>query len=278
MIIIILLTLDWVLALAHPLDFSIPLDRTAIFFEVSGGLSGSEEIYIHGNRLFKYRKLSGLVPTVRVPREIQVHELTVVTPDTIYHVNLIDQTGSATTNPARLIRQEFDQLPDRLKEKFLNELKKLKIALPQLLSGTFSKTPYKIGLENIFNQPCLKYDILGSTFWIWKELPYFSLKTKSFYRGVSIQSTVHKILRNHVDFEDEFAQEITMPRYIHYLPDPQREEELLQATFLAVDAIKSGESIDMIDFELVKKIKIQELDSQDEEDLSNALYLMLSPD
>lgn len=246
--------------LANPYVTSYPFKSAVIHYtikdeyghgDISNGkvLTGTEEVYIKGDKLAKVTKMT--VPDVKeANKTTDIETLQIFTPDYIYTVNLTDKTGVKTDNSRKYGKAAYDNLSLEEKKAFYGRMEKRGIVSLDLLSPG-----KKTGTDNILSRQCDVYEVgeklnpeellellqsgqdyyVYNKSWIWRTAK-IPLKIITEQMGSSGELIATKIEEN-VEIPDS---RFTVPSGVEIVYDKEKSESAKQQALARFKLYKTG--------------------------------------
>lgn len=124
-----------------PWEVQLPFKEATIHYQLSGNEQGEEILYIkdYGQQQAKYHKGTSSMMGMTIKTEtVQITD-----PDWISTYDLVEKTGTKTTNPNKLYLREYNKLSRSEKKNFEKNAKKLGAAMMAQAGGSVSQTKDK---------------------------------------------------------------------------------------------------------------------------------------
>ncbi len=141
-LLIILLSATSAFAVDNPWDTKLPFKSAIIDSKISGTMNGVKTLYIkdYGRTRAEYSntsmKMFGMTQ--------QQKEIIITTPDWVYTINLLDNTGTKQANLKKYMVQEFNDLSRKDQIQVSKEAESQGIAAIEGMEGTLQKNATKI--------------------------------------------------------------------------------------------------------------------------------------
>ena len=124
-----------------PWEMQLPFKEATIHYQLRGNEQGEEILYIkdYGRQQAKYHKGTSAMMGMTIKTEtVQLTD-----PDWIFTYDLVEKTGTKTTNPNKIYREEYTKLNRDEKQNFEKNAKKLGVAMMAQFGGTVSQAKDK---------------------------------------------------------------------------------------------------------------------------------------
>jgi hypothetical protein len=141
-LLIILLSATSAFAVDNPWDTKLPFKNAIIDSEISGTMNGEKTLYIkdYGQTRAEYSKTS--MKMFGMTQEQK--EIIITTPDWVYTINLMEQTGTKQTNLKKIMVQEFNALSKNDQKKVVANAESQGVATIEGMGGALQKNATKI--------------------------------------------------------------------------------------------------------------------------------------
>ncbi|MGE4559276.1 MAG: hypothetical protein AB7E77_03665 [Desulfobulbus sp.] len=125
-----------------PWEAKLPFKEATIHYQLSGNEQGEETLYIrdYGRLRAKYHK--GAITAMGMSTPIETVEIT--DPDWVASYDLVEKSGSKTTNPNKLYQAEYNKLSRGEKKKFEKNAKELGAGMMARSGTTVTRSSDKV--------------------------------------------------------------------------------------------------------------------------------------
>lgn len=121
----------------NPWDIKLPFESATIDYKVSGSMNGKKILYVkdYGRTAAEYSDTSmnmfGMTQ--------QQKEITITTPEWIYTIDAMNNTGSKQVNPQKYFIEEFNRLSKSQQKKVIKNSEKFGVTTVEGMHGTVQK-------------------------------------------------------------------------------------------------------------------------------------------
>lgn len=159
------------------LNFKYPFEQGTITYQVNGMEKGSQILYAkdYGMTTAMYKNTS--MKLLGMAQRQETIEIT--TPNWIYNIDLIEETGSKQVNPMQYMQEEYNHLSSSDKKKVAENAEKSGMGLMNDMQGTVKKNAAKI-----LGYSCDVSDLTGVKVYTVNKTPLM-LKTESNLMGMA---------------------------------------------------------------------------------------------
>jgi len=129
-------------AVDNPWDTKLSFKNVIIDSKISGTMNGEKTIYIkdYGKIRAEYSNTSMKM----MGMSQQIKEVIITTPDWVYTINQLENTGTKQANLEKFMTQEFNSLSKTEQKKVVKNVESLGIATVEGMEGTLEKNAAKI--------------------------------------------------------------------------------------------------------------------------------------
>lgn len=215
-------------AVENPWNKKLPIKEGLVVYEISGTMSGNEEVYIkdYGTTIAAYRtEISSMFGVSDKTRE-----LTLTTPDWVYTIDLTDNTGNKQMNPKKIIKEKFAGLSKAEQKKLVKNSEEMGITMVGEMSGDVEKN-----VEKMFGYKCDKVTMMGISSYTLAGTD-FPMKISGNLMGMTFSEAVVKIDKGSVD-EARFA----LPAGADIYHDSQGDQMVRNQINMMFTAVLAGE-------------------------------------
>jgi len=154
-LLIILLCATTVFATDNPWDTKLPFKNAIIDSKISGTMNGDKTLYIkdYGRTRAEYTDISMKIYGITQ----QQKEIIITTPDWVYTINLLENSGTKQANLKKFMSQEFNNLSKSEQKKVVQNAESLGIATIKGMEGTLQKNA-----TQILGYNCDKVTMMGT--------------------------------------------------------------------------------------------------------------------
>lgn len=146
-------------AAGNPWERKLPFQHATINYELSGMEAGSEILYIKDYGLYRALQHEGTARMLGITTSSRRIELT--DPDWHSTFDLEEQTGTKTTNPAKIYQEEYNRLTPAEQENVRNNAEELGMSMVKGFQGeTVPKATTILGYE------CDRTTMMGTTVYV----------------------------------------------------------------------------------------------------------------
>jgi len=142
LLLIILLSATTVFATDNPWDTKLPFKNAIIDSKISGTMNGDKTLYIkdYGRTRAEYTDTSMKIYGITQ----QQKEIIITTPDWVYTINLLENSGTKQANLKKFMSQEFNNLSKSEQKKVVQNAESRGIAAIKGMEGTLQKNATQI--------------------------------------------------------------------------------------------------------------------------------------
>ncbi len=164
----------------NPWEQNLPFKSATIKYELSGTQNGSETLYIdkYGKRQAHYLKSSTKVMFTTTEKD----SIDIITPEWVYHFDMIERTGTKMHNPIVFFIEEYNKLSSQEKKNVQKNSEEMGQTIIQGMQGTVEKNA-----ATILGHKCDKTTIMGTTVYSIHDTG-IPLKTETDMMGMSFKS------------------------------------------------------------------------------------------
>lgn len=154
-VLIVLLFATSSFALENPWDKKLPFKSATIDYTVAGTMSGEKTVYIkdYGRTTAEYCNTS----MEMFGRTQQQKEIIITTPDWVYTLDMVGNTGIKQANPKKFMIREFNSLSKTEQGKVAENAEKFGISTIEGMDGNLQKNA-----ANIMGYECDKVSLMGT--------------------------------------------------------------------------------------------------------------------
>ncbi len=231
-LLIILLFATPVFAVDNPWETKLPFKNAIIDSKISGTMNGDKTLYIkdYGQTRAEYSDT-----TMKIFGSTQHQkEIIITTPDWIYTINLLDNTGTKQANFKKYMVQEFNDLSQSDKKKVAKNTKSQGLVAIEGMEGTILKNATKILGYN-----CDKVTMAGTTLYVINSTD-LTLKINGNMMGVKINQVATSVKKDSAP-----SSKFKLPSNIHFENDKQADQMMQKQATTSIQRLLDGNSEQM---------------------------------
>lgn len=143
-----------VFALDNPWEKNLPFEHAIIDYKISGTMNGEKTTYVkdYGRTTAEYSNMS--IKMFGMTQETK--DVAITTPDWVYNIDLVQNTGTKQANPTKFLIQDFNKLSKDQQEKVIENAQKPGISTIAGMDGKLQKNA-----TTILGYQCDKIDLAG---------------------------------------------------------------------------------------------------------------------
>ncbi len=229
---IILLVAAPAFAVDNPWDTKLPFKSAIIDSKISGTMKGEKTLYIkdygrtraeHSNTTMK---MFGMTQ--------QLKEIIITTPDWIYTINRMDNTGTKQANLKKFMTREFDSLSKSQQKKVVQNAENMGIATIDGMEGSIQKKAIKILGYN-----CDKVTMTGTTLYTITGTD-LALKLNGNMMGIKIDQVATRVKK-----ESPPSSKFGLPSDINFEHDEQADQMMQEQAKTVIRHLLEGKPMEI---------------------------------
>jgi hypothetical protein len=152
----LLLSLSLFASSNNPFEQRAPFQSATIHYSIGGSSEGDATLYVKEYGKYLAERETSKMSMFGFSKEED--KLTITTPEWVYNIDMLEKTGTKTTNMEKYLKQEYENLSSSDKKKVQKNAKKFGTNMAQTLGGDV-----KFNAAMIHGYSCDKATMMGMT-------------------------------------------------------------------------------------------------------------------